>query len=254
MPLIKAAWSPFNPTIQAVLVEQVTDLYGVSGDEDLETKALQFLNLSVDEANTHLWEFNKCEESGLTMTANQPYVEISHLIYREVQAFTISTTDSSIQQALAFYPWVEFQFRYGGPTTIARPAAYSYFNLHRQGRIYLAPTPGTDYVANNTLTVQYYRRIPHVDEENPLQVPREVEQLILWGAQRRMANHLQGPSSPDVASLVAQEDDFYNKLKSIDRRSPDENMRLRLPWQTARRRGVAGWLPQDGRLPWWWVF
>lgn len=256
MPLIKAAWSPFNPATSTTLIDKVSGLYGVSGDTELDAKSLQFLNEAIDDANLHLWEFNKCEESGLVMTAGQEYVEVTHLVYREVMAFTVLTSDGSTQQQLTFLPWVEFRSSWASPQMQAPPVAYSYFNLHRNGRIYLGPTPpstGT-YVTDNTLTVQYYRRLPHLDEENPLQVPREVEQLLLWGAQRRMANYLQGPSSPDVASLAAQEVAFYDRLRGMDRRSPDENLRMRLPWETGRGKGVAAWWPQGGNLPWWMVF
>jgi len=99
---------------------------------------------------------------------------------------------------------------------------------HKQTPAHLAPTPDTSTAANSTLTFEFYRRTPRVSEEDPLQVPREIEQLLIYGAQKRMAIHLLGASNPDVVSLQALETKALDDLRGVDKRSPDERLRFRL--------------------------
>jgi len=226
--LIPGIWSNATPRSRSDLTNQVVDLYGLVGDTELETVALRFLDDAVDDMNTHLWEFNKIMETGVVMTANQSWVALSAPFYREVAAFVVNTSDGASWPHLAFLPWIEFQRLYGVPNEQGPPQVYSYFNTHREGKIYLAPRPDTSTAANATLTLEYYRRIPRVSDEDPLQVPREIEQLLIYGAQKRMAMHLVGASNPDVAALQALETLALDNLRGVDKRSPDERLRFRL--------------------------
>src|SRR3990172_171322 len=254
MSLIKSAWSHFISSSKADLVAQVASLYGVQDDTEMEALAVTSLNGAVDDANMHLWEFNKQEESGIVMTAGQAHVEITDNVYREVLAFIVKASDSTVQQHLTFLPWVDFQRQWGVPTSEGTPLWYSYFNLHRTGQIHLAPTPPASpstFATDYTLTVQYYRRMPHVSDEDPLYVPREVEQLLVYGGQKRMGMQLQGPSHPDVMALAALESKFYDDLRGVDKRSPDENLCFKL----AGRRWPYNPMPAAGNgLPYWWIF
>lgn len=226
--LIPGIWSNATPRSKDALVDQVTDLYGNTTDAELEAKALQFLDDAVDDMNTHLWEFNKMVETGIAMTAEQSFVPLSAPVYREVGAFLVDTSSGEAAPHLTFLPWIEFRRLYGAPNETGQPLVYSYFNPHREGKLHLAPTPDTSTAANSTLTFEFYRRTPRVSEEDPLQVPREIEQLLIYGAQKRMAIHLLGASNPDVVSLQALETKALDDLRGVDKRSPDERLRFRL--------------------------
>lgn len=229
MGLLPSIWSAAVPHDRDTLTGKVVDLYGVQSDSELEAKALQFLDDAVDDINTHLWEFNKIMDTGITLTANQSWVPISGAMYREHSAFLVQTNSQQSYAHLAFLPWIEFQRTYGVPNESGQPVVYSYFNLHREGKVYLAPAPDTNMASSATLTLEYYRRVPRVsDTEDPLQIPREIEQLIVYGAQKRMAIHLLGAANPDVAALAMLETKALDELRGVDKRSPDERLRFRL--------------------------
>lgn len=250
MALLPGIWAFAVPRPMDELIASVGGIYGVQGDDELEAVTLECINSSIDDANTHLWEFNKLVESGLPFTAAQSYVQVTANAYREM-AVTLTDADGNVSPPLQMLPWSHFETLYGNSNLQGTPHTYSYRNLHREGKLYFFPTPPTSYVSTTdyTYNFEYYRRIPHADEEDPLQIPREIEQLITYGAKKRLAAHLAGASHPDVAAYAALEEQSLSALKSVDRRSTAETLRFRL-----RPPAVGPSVPVGGRLPYWWVF
>lgn len=243
MPLISGPWSNALPHSRSTLISKVASLYGNSGDSELEAKALECLDDAIDDLNMHLWEFNKAEESGIVMTAAQSWVPLSHAVYRESAAFLVDTTSGDSGPHLKFYPWLEFQREWGKPNDEGTPLVYSYFNIHAEGKLYLAPIPDSTTATDCTLTFQYYIRIPRIselDSSASLNTPREIEQAIVYGAQKRMAIWLLGSAHPDVAAFQALETKAYADISGVDKRRPDANLRFKLKGTEGRNRLYPG--------------
>lgn len=253
--LLPGIWSNAVPRPRTALVEQVAGTYGVAGDVELEAKALQYINSAIDDANTHLWEFNKILDTGIAMVAGQPWVNVTANVYRESGCYLVNVAtgvDPQRTTPLTMLPWIEYKRIYGTPNTYGTPMVYAYHNIHREGRIYLAPTPPLtgDLTTDYTLTFDYYRRIPHADEEDPLSIPREIETLIIYGAKKRAAMDHVGASHPDVTTYAGLETQAMDVLRGVDKRSPDERLRFRL----APRGYAYGAVPYANKLPYWWPF
>lgn len=227
--VVSSPWLSAVPVPRRKLVKKVCDLLGLSDeDPDFVQVALDSLDDTINDMNTALFEFNKSVEQGIVMTANQPYVVVTDLFYRESQCYL--TPNSGGQGApLDYLDWIKYQRWFGDDTNQGCPERYSLFNNEREGRVYLSPTPDTTTVSDQTLTIEFYRRIPLVSTlgaENSLTVPREVESALVYGAQKRIAIHVLGAAHPDVGSLAGFEMQALERLKRVDKTHPDEHKRM----------------------------
>jgi hypothetical protein len=237
---ISSTWKSAQPVATNTLVAKVADLYGLSGDDEASQQALDCLDEVVKELNMHLWEFNIVTTSGLTVVANTRSITLPTLFYKEKIGYLVSS-DGSKDSPLVYVDWATFERLYASedhPVSPDTPRAYSVKNQHREGLVYLGPTPDAGTAADKTLTLQYYRRIEIPSQAQQLVVPEEVENVILYGAKKRFAIMIEGPDSPSVARLHLLETDVLEKLQAIDRRHPDEATRFRLyPYASQPARG-----------------
>lgn len=236
---VSSTWSSAYPVDSGKLVAKVARLYGLAEDADAKALALDFLDDAVKELNTRLFEFNVVSQTGIAMTANQSYVQLAVPFFKEKMAFLVKVSDSKPSYPLRFIDWPAFQRLYGNPSEASDvPAVYSIRNMQEEGRVYLAPTPASSVATDYTLTLEYYRRIPLPSEQDQLTVFQEAENAIVFGGQMRFAQHIAGPDSPDVGTLKALATEAEMRLKSLDRRHPDELTRFRL--YDDRMRGPFG--------------
>lgn len=225
-----------NPVTRTALVSRVAELYGFdsSTDTELATVALNLLDETVKEMNSHLYEFNKIVTSNQTMVANTQTVTLSSVtpvIYKESLAYLVRTTDSTKTDMLDYVVWEDFQRMYGSDTSTGVPVLYSFRNEALTVVVSLWPTPDTGTASAYALVLEYYRRIPLISSVaagSSIDVPAEVETALMYGAQKRMAIHLKGASHPDVSALQALEEHALGKLQRIDRAHPDANRRFRV--------------------------
>jgi hypothetical protein len=213
----------------------VLQVYGVDDDTDLQTVVEGFLDDAVREMNSHLYEFNKRTETGIALSAStRDYTLTSTAgaqVYRESLAYLVTT--AGVQQAnLVYLPWAHFQSLYGDQTLVNSgvPSVYSMRNVDFAGTVSLQPIPNTSVASSYTLTVEYYRRIPlpYTDAEDPIEVAPEVETVLVYNAQKRLAIHLHGPGHKDVAAFDALERRAQEELQAVDKRHPDAQRRFRL--------------------------
>jgi hypothetical protein len=230
-------FSPTQPVSRGELVDKVTQLFGLKGDGEMRTVATQFLDDSIKEMNSYLFEFNKRRQAGVTLVQDQADYELEGTPYKEVQAFLVATANNNEEPPLYYLPYVQFKRIYNVENssiakTTGTPYAYTLRNIEEDGKVTLYPAPGSTTATNYTLTVEYYIRIPLLSDlasdEKKLEVPQEVETALLFAAQKRMCIHINGPSHQDVVALDGLENRAFSRLKSIDKYHPDANQRFRL--------------------------
>lgn len=222
-----AFWSQATPVSRASMIERVTRTYGMSGEPDLEAMAGSFLDETVDDLNTFLWEFTRVKETGVTITAGQEYVALTSTFYKESVAYLVHSSGDA-NPVLAYLPWVHFERARSDIVQQGMPDKYSLFNVESEGRVYLMPSPDTPTATSYTLTIEYYQRINRPSEEDPLHAPREIANTIVYGAQKRLASVVFGAGHQDVGAFATMEELALERLRTIDRRHPDEQARFRI--------------------------
>lgn len=228
MPIVVSSyWSASRPVSTAALKARVTQVYGLEDDDDANGVALGHLDETVDDLNTYLWQFARVTEVGLTFTTDQNYIDLTAPIYKESQAYTVKTSIIS-NEMMTCYPWAAFQRQFISELgTHGLPRIYSFKALETDGRIYLHPKPSADAVADYTLTIDYYQRLPRASDNVTLDIPRELETALLYGAQMRFAIHIMGAGHADVGAYAALYRDAIGRLRTIDQTHPDELTRFR---------------------------
>lgn len=240
--IVNGSWSGATPSPKNELVNKVTRLYGLEGDSELRDLACKMLDETVREMNSWTYEANKMVIEGLQMTQNESTISLPTGFYKESQAMMVDSSGNS-DAPLFYLPWVHFERTYNATNTeqTGIPYVYSMRNVQREGELHLFPKPNTDTADNWTLKLEYYRRVPLVSEEDPLELPPEVEAALVFGAQKRMAIHIKGPGDRDVAALDALEQRALERFASADSLSPDANIRFRLIDRSRRSfRSVRG--------------
>lgn len=225
--VVDALWSQATPVSRASMIERVTRTYGMSGEADLEAMAGSFLDEAVDDLNSFLWEFTKVKETGVAMTANQEYVALTSTFYKESAAYLVYAPTNDPNPALTYLPWIHFERVRSDLIQWGMPDKYSLFNVEAEGRVYLMPAPDSNTAANYTLTIEYYQRINRPSEQDPLHAPREIANTIVYGAQKRLASVVFGAGHQDVGAFATMEEMALERLRTIDRRHPDEQSRFR---------------------------
>ncbi len=224
-------------------------VYGIDQVQDNELKlvAESLIDQTIKDMNSHLYEFNKFTETGITLVSEQndyvltntdlgvgggsPPVAATPVIpYKEVIAYLIKTDDSS-RQFLTYIPWVRFSERLGHPlfNNTDIPTIYSWRNVETDGTVTVHPAPGTSVANDYTLTIEFYRRIPlysEVQDGETIMVPEEVEVPLVYGSCKRLAIHLLGAAHPDVAAFNQLEKTSLEELKAVDKRHPDQQQRF----------------------------
>jgi hypothetical protein len=221
-----------------VLKTKVADLYGLGGDTDAEATAVKALDEAISEINMEMWEFLSSEETGITIVADQKYVTIPTLFYKDRLAFLVRTSDSKQLDPLNYLDWPTFQKLYGpSPSGVlgkvnSIPQVYSVMNQNRDAKVYLGPTPTSDTATNYTITIQYYERLRSATtadaDDDLLVVPPEFEVPLLHKARQFFALLIAGPDSSDIAVFQALYDNAITNLREVDRRHPDETTRFRM--------------------------
>lgn len=185
MPVVPGYWSPAIPVSKDDLVDRVLSPMGFIQGEDTEADntALAHLNAAINDLNTRLWEFNKRVATGETITASQQYVDLPSGIHKVNFVQLVKTSDGVQENPMQYVDWVDYvRMTATVNTDDGIPTSYSHRNLDNEGRIYFWPIPDSTTASDYTLTYEYYRRIPLASEEDPLQIPREVQNAIVYAA------------------------------------------------------------------------
>lgn len=225
---VSSTWKSAQPRPVNTLVDKVCDLYGLTGDDEAKKQALDCLDDTVKELNMQVWEFNIVTATGLAITADQRYITLPTLFYKEKLAYLVGSDNSVPYGPLGYLDWASFERLYSktvGSPSPGVPRVYSVKNQAREGLLYFGPTPSS---SDNTLTLQYYRRIEVPSQNDQLVVPEEVESVLLYGARRRFAELIEGPDASAVVQLYQLYQQSFDKLQAMDRRHPDELTRFRL--------------------------
>lgn len=223
-------WSPPTLPTKATLVSRAMSTYGIDTDSELQTVVEGLLDDTIRDHNSHLYEFNKRVQTGIVLTGGTATYELAAATYKESLAYLVKTSDSTKQGPLVYLPYIRFRETYGDGAYITTgvPTVYTFRNLNNDGLVTLGAAPNTATAANYTLTVEYYRRIPLASVEDPIEGFPELATPLLYGLMKRLAIHLYGPAHGDVSAFAGLEQEALGKVKSIDKRHPDQQMRFRL--------------------------
>ena len=238
-----------HPQLRGALKDAVLRVYGIDAtqDSELDSIAADLLDQTIKDMNSHLYEFNKVNQTISPLIADTADYELDPMTagpgggvtpstpavpYKESQAYLLKTDSSRVY--LNYLPWVRFSEQLSGRfgSTSGIPSTYSFRNLEADGLLSLFPAPNAGTVGDYTLVLEYYRRIPLLsevpDDDSTIAVPEEVETPLIYGACKRLAIHLVGASHPDVAAFAALEKISLEELKAVDKRHPDQLQRFRL--------------------------
>lgn len=214
-------------------------VYGAPDDSELRGVAAGFLDDTIKEMNSHLYDFNKKVLSNVTLVDSEREVTLTDDVYKEHLAYIHHTANDEDEAPLVLLPHAHFMTMYGDQTRFKTgiPVVYTFRSLHQDFKLQLGPAPSTSIADDYTLTVEYYRRIPLVTESSTLDVPQEVQTSLIYGAQKRMAIHIHADAAhPSVGALHELERDALSRLKQIDSHHPDTNKRFRLTDHTLKGR------------------
>lgn len=220
-----------QPSPRLDLIQRVVEPFGNVNDQELQASALKFLDETVKEYNSALYEFNKIRLESIAIVADQSEYDLPTAFYREYMCLMIRTADGLQEPPLTYLPHPQVVREYNTYVyypNVGMPRVYTLFNSFNQGKLKLAPTPDARTASSYTMTLMYYRRISLVSQQDPLDVPQELEVPLVYGGQKRMAIHLNGASDPDVSAFQALETEALNNVKTMDRRHPDEMLRFKL--------------------------
>lgn len=234
-------WSTAVPTARSLLVSKISDLFGGVNDAEFRAKALEFLDDTCKDMNSHLYEFNKVFDQGIQLVDGQDFYQLGSPFYRESLAY-LEKNSGGFRDPLTYLPWVHFQRLTLSGGDRGEGGYYSIYNVHDEGLVYLRPIPDDTTAADYILDIEYYRRIPlvsAVSEGESINVPQEVETALTYGAQKRMAIHIHGAGHEDVQALHQLEQQALARLKAVDKRHPDEQLRFRVVDFAARSRRSA---------------
>ncbi len=227
------------PSARQELITKVVQVYGAPDDAELRGVAQGFLDDTIKEMNSHLYEFSKKKLTGVVLTENVQEYTLNDDVYKEHLAYIHHTVDDKNEAPMIHLPHAHFMDQWGEESRNAAqvPVVYTFRNLHGDCNILLAPAPAATIADEYTLTVEYYRRIPLVSEDSQLDVPPEVQTALVYGAQKRMAIHIHADAAHrSVAALHLLEGDALRKLKAIDIHHPDTQKRFRLVDHSFRAR------------------
>lgn len=237
--VVSGTWEAAQPSSTAKLKSKVAKLYGLEGDADAEQTALDALDDSVKELNTSLYDFMLITQTGITLTAGEDEYELASNFFKEKNAFLVES-DGTQRNTLVYLDYSAYRRLWGDlSTSKSEPQVYSALNTQADGKIYLAPTPSDTVASSFTLSISYYRRIPLPSAVGTLNVPQELESVLLYGAYKRMAYAIQGAFHPDADKYEALQDKWLEKIKAQDRRHPDEHTRFRMV-DMRRGRKISG--------------
>ncbi len=227
---VSDVWAAPNVSDRNTLVKKVVRIYGLEGNDEAKSIALDNLDDEIKEINKELWEFNIVSTSAIPVVEKDEDYTLPTLFYREKLAYFEETSTGNRGEPMVYMDWVSFRRLYGSydKSFTDRPRAYSVKNSQREGLVYLGQRPDADTQDNFTLYMDYYRRIPLLSTTAQLEIPQEVENMLLYGAQMRFARDIVGVSHPDVNTYKALHDDAKTQLAEIDRRHPDEVTRFRM--------------------------
>lgn len=243
MAVVVSSWSQPTVNTRNKLVEKVARQFGMdtSTSTDFTSLCLDALDDTVNDMNSNVYEYNRITETSITLTADTQSYTLSSNFYKEAIAYLNETTPSEDKSPMTYMTWSSFKTSYPDNTETGTPYIYSLYNFEREGKVYLWPVPDSSAASDYTLTVEYYRRIPlvsGVSKGSSIDVPREVESPLVYGAQKRVAALLDEWQA--VKNLAALEAEALDRLKKIDRTHPDAKLRFRVGPPPVRKPGNTG--------------
>ena len=197
----------------------------------LVARVLEFLDDCIRDLNTYPWESSKTSES-YTLTANQQYVTVNTLFFKDSQAFLTSATQGNTAP-LRSLPYIQFKRLY--PETnvttnlVGFPSIYTIFNYEKTRRMLFDVAPDTSTATNYTLVLEYYKRLPLISSVsgiNSADIPDYFENTIVYGAFKRMCAHVGDAQGVSMYSSLERE--ALERLQRIDVMHPDADRRFRL--------------------------
>jgi len=229
--VVSSIWAGAVPSRRSQLIEDVCALYGWdTTDSQLRNRVIRFLDGSIKDLNTGLFEFNKIVETGILMAERQQWVQLGSNAHKISQVYLTHNTNGD-QVPMTILPYDHFKRLYYRTEKTGLPYVATNFNIEREGKVYLYYIPDSKTVTDYTLTTEYYIRIPlisEIAEGASLSIPQEMENVIVFGAQKRLAEHLLGPGHRDVGAKAALESQALDRVKNSDRSKPGAQIRFRM--------------------------
>lgn len=229
--VISSPWQGAVPSRRSQLIEDVCAEYGWdTTDSELRNRAIRFLDAAVKDLNTGLFEFNKIVETGVLPVEGQQWVQLGSGVHRLSQIYLVHNSNGD-EPPMGILPYDHFKRLYYRTDKTGKPFVASTYNISSDGRVYLYYIPDATTASDYTISVEYFIRIPlisEIAEGASLAIPQEMENVILYNAQKRLASHLYGAGHKDVGSKAALESQSLERCKNSDRSKPGAAIRWRL--------------------------
>lgn len=168
-----------------------TEILGVAGDG---------INDGVRRLNARIWEFNLTSEE-ITLTGNQKEYDVDATLKlpRHVEFLNSSTV---AQGRILYMPPKEFLIRFPDRSGSGEPRFYTVLNPRNYGQMTFNLAPSTSWVTKYPkIRHWFYRYIQTLTiGSDTLNVPNDVERVILWSAKQYVAELYGNQTQIQVAS------------------------------------------------------
>lgn len=224
---ITVSASQLKPRPGRDLIAQVARSVGKENNANARTEALEYLNDTISELNTYCpWNMLRGESTGNAFTAStNDYVMTSDLYRLE----DVWISDSSGSRIWNVRVMDDVAYRTFDPTDGLAPYRYAWIrNVHADTTITFNGTIGTT-APTELWNYTYIKRIPQIaNEGSVIDVPREMERVIVEGAKYLMADNSPTIEDGKVQRRFANYLRLVKRLRDIDRNDPAERPRWRL--------------------------
>jgi hypothetical protein len=211
------------------LISQVARIVGGEDEANIRAQSYDAINMVRARLNRRDWRFTKTTASAITLVDGTATYSLPSAFKRPSYAQLIETTDSKKDRSLNYVDdgWLSHWLPQQNQTGI--PQFYILRNDAIDGLVTVYPTPDATAASDFTLSVEYYKRIDNINDDNaPIALPEELWDVLILGGHYEMLKGREKNNPTIIARLKSDFEQAYNDLVRYDRMITDSQSRFRI--------------------------
>jgi hypothetical protein len=211
------------------LISQVGRIVGGEDEDAIRAAAYDAINMSRSRLNRRDWRFTKTTASAITLVDGTATYSLPSSFKRPSYAGLIETTDSKKDRSLDYVDDGWFSHWQPRQNQTGTPGFYWLRNAAEDGLITVYPTPDTSAASDFTLSVEYYKRIDNINDDNTaIVLPEELWDVLVLGGQYEMLKGREKSNPTIIARLKLDFEQAIVDLKRYDLTITDSQSRFRI--------------------------